>query len=367
MKISILGCTGSIGESTLEVVRKSKGFIKIASLAAHSNAEKLSRHASEFGVSKTVLTSQTKNPEALEELATDPEIKTVVMAIVGFAALKPTIAALKAGKTVALANKEALVTCGELLTALAEKHGGKIIPVDSEHNALFQALQGHSIEQVDKLIITGSGGPFRGKTRSELQSVTIAQALNHPKWKMGPKITIDSATLMNKGLEYIEARWVFGLPDDKLKILIHPQSLVHGIVQFIDGSMLAHLSPPDMKAAISYALYYPQRQPGAVEPLDLVKAQKLEFFEVDYENFPCVNLAQKALKKGGVAPTVLNAANETAVQAFLDEKISFLSISDMIEKTLESAPRQNLDIQSIFAADAWARQKCQENILSLRH
>jgi 1-deoxy-D-xylulose-5-phosphate reductoisomerase len=364
-RIVVLGSTGSIGESTLEVVRRSKGRLRVTGLAAHSNFEQLSKQAAEFQTTRTVLTSKAGADSQLEEMVASSDTDIVVVAIVGFAALKPTLAALRAGKRVALANKEALVTCGEILTAEAGKNGGMIIPVDSEHNALFQALQGHSLTNVEKLWITGSGGPFRGRSRDELKSVSLESALKHPNWKMGPKITIDSATLMNKGLEFIEARWVFGLPPEKIDVVIHPQSVIHGIVEFIDGTMLAHLSAPDMKAAISYALYYPDRQPEAVKRLNLPEIARLEFESVDHKTFPCVRLAQEALKTGGVAPTVLNAANEMAVEAYLARKIQFLDIPEVIAKTLHSAPRQDLTLTYIFEVDHWARQKAAENIGSL--
>jgi len=365
LNIVVLGSTGSIGESTLEVVRRSQGKIKIVGLAAHTNFEALEKQALEFKVPHTVLTSKPDCEQQLEDLVTRPDVDCVVIAIVGFAALKPTLAAIRAKKRIALANKEALVTCGEILTAEAKKYGAQIIPVDSEHNALFQALQGHPIDQVRKLWITGSGGPFLGKSESELAKVSVDEALQHPNWKMGPKITIDSATLMNKGLEFIEARWVFDLSPKKIDVIIHPQSIIHGIVEFIDGSQLAHMSQPDMKGALSYALYYPQRQDNAMKPLDLIALQKLEFKAVDNRTFPCLRLAQEALDKGGVLPTILNAANEIAVDSFLREKIPFLSISGVISKTLAQGPRTAISIDSIFEIDAWARKKAQENIASL--
>jgi 1-deoxy-D-xylulose-5-phosphate reductoisomerase len=224
---------------------------------------------------------------------------------------------------------------------------------------------GHKINTVKKLWITGSGGPFRGKSKAELDSVDVKSALNHPKWKMGPKITIDSASLMNKGLEFIEAKWVFDLPSGQIDVLIHPQSIIHGIVEFIDGTMLAHLATPDMKAAISFALYYPERQSEAVKALDLVAVRALEFEPVDYKNFPCINLAKSALSRGGAAPTVLNAANEIAVEAFLKEEIRFTDIPELISKTLDAAPQQSIQWETVFDIDKWARQKAHEKIASL--
>ena len=365
MNLVILGSTGSIGESTLEVVRNSKGKIKVLGLSAYSNYDKLQRQSHEFKSKYTILAFDKDGQEKLIDLVTKPEVDTVLVAIVGFAALRPALAALRAGKTVALANKEALVTCGELLMQEQKQGGGKIIPVDSEHNALFQALQGHDISDVRKLWITGSGGPFRGHSRKQLARVSVKQALNHPKWKMGPKITVDSATLMNKGLEFIEARWIFDFKEKNIEVIIHPQSIIHGIVEFIDGAMLAQMSVPDMKAAISYALYYPHRQTDAVRPLNLIEIKKLEFEPVDVKTFPCLSLAQLALKMGGYSPTVLNAANEVAVGAFLNRKIRFLDIPELISKTMETAPHQSLKLDMIFEIDACARKRTSENISSL--
>jgi 1-deoxy-D-xylulose-5-phosphate reductoisomerase len=249
---------------------------------------------------------------------------------------------------------------------VAKESGAKIIPVDSEHNALFQALQGHSFKNVKKLWLTGSGGPFREKTRAHLETVTVEEALHHPNWKMGPKITIDSATLMNKGLEFIEARWVFDVLPDKIDVIIHPQSLVHGIVEFIDGSLLAHLAVADMRAAISYALYYPDRQAEAVKSLNLAEIGRLDFESVNRKTFPCLDLAERALRTGGSAPLVLNAANEVAVDAFLNRKIRFLDIPQLISKTLDQIPVENLEWDRVFTLDASARRKASENISSLK-
>ncbi len=357
MNIVICGSTGSIGTSTLDVVRKSNGEIHVLGLSAHSNRARLEAQAHEFKVSNTVLSSEPDSEQALIDMVTGDSVDIVVMAIVGFAALKPTFAALKAGKRVAMANKEALVTCGELLVSMQDQFHGKIIPVDSEHNSLFQALQGHPIENVKKLWITGSGGPFRGLNRKALSQVTVDAALKHPKWKMGPKITIDSATLMNKGLEFIEARWLFKIDPSRIDCLIHPQSIVHGLVEFIDGTQLAHMAQPDMKSAISYSLYYPRRQKDAIRPLDLTEVGRLDFEPVDDSTFSCYRLARQALEQGGTQTTVLNAANEIAVEHFLNSRIDFLKISDVISQTLEIAPRYGLGIEAVFEIDAWARAK----------
>jgi 1-deoxy-D-xylulose-5-phosphate reductoisomerase len=363
--VVVLGSTGSIGANTLEVIRKSEGKLKLFGVSAHSNREGLEKQVAEFKVPHSVLTSEKDGNQKILDLVAHADTDVVVVAIVGFAALRPVIAAIQSGKRIALANKEALVTCGEILNSMARKYNSTIIPVDSEHNALFQALQGHPPENIEKIWLTGSGGPFRGKNRKELESVDIKSALKHPNWKMGPKISIDSATLMNKGLEFIEARWIFDIDPKKIDVIIHPQSLVHGLIEFIDNSWLAHLSTPDMKGAISYALYHPERQHGAMEKLRLDVLKKLEFEAVDYGNFPCIGLAQTALKTGGIAPTVLNAANEVAVKAFLEEKIRFLDIPDLIFKTLEKAPQQNIQLEGVFDIDLWARSEANENIASL--
>lgn len=364
MNIVVLGCTGSIGQSTLEIVRKSGGKISIYGLTAHTNKKSLEEQAAEFKVPHTILTSEENSEQRILDLVTDSKVDRVVVGIVGFAAIKPTLKALEAGKIVALANKETIVTAGELFVEKTKQGRGKLIPVDSEHNALFQILQGHDIKQVKKLIITGSGGPFRGKTKKDLGGVTVKQALNHPRWKMGPKITIDSATLMNKGLELIEARWLFGLSPNHLDVIIHPESLVHGLVEFIDHTMIAHLSSTDMKAAISYALFYPERMKNAVKALDLVALGQLNFEKVPEQVFPCLQLAKLALSKGKTLPTVLNAANEVAVDLFLKERIPFLGIPEVISSVMESAPRHDLQMETIFEIDAWARSQAQEQSLN---
>jgi len=360
--IVILGSTGSIGQSTLEVVRRSGGFLKIRGLSAKRNSELLSEQARKFEADQTVLADGSPESEkSLCDLVQRPDVDIVVVAIVGFAALKPTLAAIEKGKTIALANKEVLVTSGALIMRKARESGATIIPVDSEHNSIFQAMQGHSLENIRRIILTASGGPFRGKKKSELENVTVSEALNHPKWKMGPKITIDSATLMNKGLEVIEACHLFGVTPDMIDVVVHPQSLVHGIIEFVDGTYLAHIAPPDMKAAISYALYYPERQAGAVKKMSLVDIGTLTFEPVDHETFPCLELARQAFGAGGLMPAALNAANEELVQAFLDGKIKFNAIPEIIHQILAKTPQQDASLENIFEIDRlsrkWTREK----------
>ena len=297
--------------------------------------------------------------EGLVELAAWPNANFVLSSVVGAVGLKPLIAALRAGRTVALANKEALIMAGSLVLAEAKRWNSTLLPVDSEHSAIFQCLQGNS-SGVKPLILTASGGPFYRSTKN-LAQVTMQEALAHPTWKMGRKITIDSATLMNKGLETIEAAILFDIPIDRVNVVIHPQSIVHSLVDFVDGAMLAQLSWPDMCLPIQYALTYPERAPGTLASLDLVKAQKLEFFEPDFRRFPCLMIAREAARRGGAWPAVMSAANEIAVQAFLQERIKFTDIPKIIEKTLarySPSPRTTMPV--VLAADAWAREKAKE-------
>ncbi|NCP03552.1 MAG: 1-deoxy-D-xylulose-5-phosphate reductoisomerase, partial [Deltaproteobacteria bacterium] len=289
--------------------------------------------------------------------ATHSAVSMVVSAIVGAAGLVPTMAAVEAGKDIALANKEILVAAGELFMAAVARHGVRLIPVDSEHSAIFQSLAGQRSEDVRRLILTASGGPFREASLAELQRVTCDQALAHPNWAMGRKITIDSATMMNKGLEVIEARWLFDLPAAQISVHVHPQSIVHSLVEYCDGAIIAQLGVPDMKTPIAYALSWPKRLPLKQNPLDLCAAGALTFFAPDLERFPCLGLAYSALERGGTCPAVMNAANETAVEAFLEEKLGFMQISSVIRQVMDahqSTPIVNL--QQVLEADAWARQ-----------
>jgi 1-deoxy-D-xylulose-5-phosphate reductoisomerase len=354
-RIAILGSTGSIGVQALEVIEHLPDLFEVEVLTSFNNAELLIKQAKKFNPNAVVIV----NNEAylyVKEALRDDDIKVyagekalcevlemstidmVLSAIVGIAGLRPVYHAIKHGKTIALANKETLVVAGELITKTAREVGVNILPIDSEHSAIFQSLAGEFHNPIEKLIITASGGPFRGKKRDFLRNVTKNDALNHPVWSMGNKITIDSATLMNKGLEMIEAKWLFAIPEEKIEIVIHPQSIIHSLVQFEDGSLKAQLGLPDMKLPIQYALTYPHRASNTFPRFSFNDYATLTFETPDYDTFPCLNLAFNASKTGGNAPCILNAANEMAVQNFLNDKISFLEIEKNIEKALEEIP-----------------------------
>lgn len=354
-RIAILGSTGSIGVQALEVIEHLPDLFEVEVLTSFNNAELLIKQAKKFNPNAVVIV----NNEAylyVKEALRDDDIKVyagekalcevlemstidmVLSAIVGIAGLRPVYHAIKHGKTIALANKETLVVAGELITKTAREEGVNILPIDSEHSAIFQSLAGEFHNPIEKLIITASGGPFRGKKRDFLRNVTKNDALNHPVWSMGNKITIDSATLMNKGLEMIEAKWLFAIPEEKIEIVIHPQSIIHSLVQFEDGSLKAQLGLPDMKLPIQYALTYPHRASNTFPRFSFNDYATLTFETPDYDTFPCLNLAFNASKTGGNAPCILNAANEMAVQNFLNDKISFLEIEKNIEKALEEIP-----------------------------
>jgi 1-deoxy-D-xylulose-5-phosphate reductoisomerase len=353
--ISILGSTGSIGTQALEVVKANPERYGVTALTAQSNDILLVQQAREFRPELVVISDEGKyesvkeglagtgikvlaGESALCEAAAFPASDLVLTAVVGSAGLKPTIAAIEAGKDIGLANKETLVVAGELITELARKHGVKIIPVDSEHSAIFQCLVGEAPDAVEKIYLTASGGPFRGKDRAYLAGVTKAQALKHPNWVMGAKITIDSASMMNKGLEVIEARWLFNLNADQIDVIVHPQSIVHSIAQFKDGSMKAQMGLPDMKLPIHYALAYPNRMESQFPRFNFMDYPELNFFPPDYLNFRNLDLAFRALKKGGNMPCIVNAANEVVVNAFLQDKVGFLEMSDIIERCMEDMP-----------------------------
>jgi 1-deoxy-D-xylulose-5-phosphate reductoisomerase len=294
--------------------------------------------------------------QGLVAVATHPEAGTVMSATVGAVGFVPTLRAIEAGKRIALANKETLVIAGELMTAAAARSGAEILPVDSEHNAIHQCLRGESPNEVRRLILTASGGPFRTRSREEIENATVAEALNHPNWKMGDKITIDSATLMNKGLEVIEAKWLFGFDADRISVVVHPQSVVHSMVEMVDGSIIAQLGVTDMKHAIQYALTFPERRPNCLEPLDFTRVSHLSFEEPDTERFPCLALAYRALRDGGTMPAVLNAANEVAVAEFLAGRIRLCEIPAIIETVMnQHSPVPATDLESIVASDSWAR------------
>ena len=375
-RIAILGSTGSIGRQALDVVVRSSGELSVAALSASSSWEVLIQQARRHGVRKVALADPDAaaraaeawtggevlaGPDGVVKLITDCECDMVLNAIVGSAGLLPTVAALAEGIDLALANKESLVVGGELVTALAQATGAAMIPVDSEHSALHQLLGAERPGTVDRLILTASGGPFRGRRAAELEDVTLEEALAHPTWAMGGKITIDSATLMNKGLELIEAHHLFGTPYERIDIVVHPQSIVHSLVQLCDGATLAHLGYPDMRVPISYALHHPERLDVPVRPLDLVEVGALTFEPVDEETFSCVRLAREAARAGGTAPCTLNAANEVAVHAFLVGRLRFLDIAAVIEATLELlAPHPVHSFESLGEADAEARRVASE-------
>jgi 1-deoxy-D-xylulose-5-phosphate reductoisomerase len=380
--ISILGSTGSIGVSTLQVVEQFPEHFQVIALAAGRNADLLINQIRRFRPRlaavmdqelATIVTAalgqedlQTEvlyGPQGYEQVATHPEIELVVSAMVGAAGLLPTIAAVSSGKHLALANKETLVIAGEIVMDLAAKQGIRILPVDSEHSAIFQALQGNHRHALRRILLTASGGPFFHKSRDELASVTPQAALRHPNWSMGQKITIDSSTLMNKGLEAIEAHWLFGVPVEQIHVHIHPESIVHSMVEYIDGSVIAQMGIPDMRIPIAYALAFPERLPVQGPPLDLFRLQNLSFYPPDEEKFPCLQLAYEACKRGFTVPAVLNAANEIAVQAFLESLIGFLDIPRIIRRVIEKHnPDERLTLDAVLSADAWARQEAAHEI-----
>ena len=349
--LAILGSTGSIGQSTLDVVRAHPDKLRVVALAAGSNADRLAEQAAEFGVKTTAL-GASDGTAGLVAVATHPEADIVICASSGTAALEAVLAAIDAGKTIALANKEVLVMAGALVTAAARARGVPILPVDSEHNAIHQCLHGRSPEEIRRIILTASGGPFRELPAAALADVKPEDALRHPTWRMGRKITIDSATLMNKGLEVIEAHWLFGLEADRIDVVIHPQSIVHSMVELCDGSVIAQLGGADMKLPIQYACSYPERWSAPVARLDLTALGRLDFQPPDLDRFPCLRLAYRALQEGPSAAVVLNAANEVAVASYLEERISFVSIPCVIERAMDAHTRQTVvSIEAIRDVD----------------
>ena len=371
--IAILGSTGSIGVSTLKLVRSFPDRFRARGLVAGRNLERLAEQILEFSPEwvsigkkediprlQTLLGKQKTEilwgEEGAKTIATAPEVDMVIAAIVGGAGLVPTLAAVQAGKEVGLANKEALVMAGEIFIREARQRGARLLPVDSEHSAIFQCLQGHRKEDVDRIILTASGGPFLRTTLKTLNRVTVKQALKHPNWKMGPKITIDSATMMNKGLEVVEARWLFDTEPSRIEVVIHPESIVHSMVRYQDGTIIAQLGIPDMQIPIAYALSYPNRLKMNLPSLELTQKGKLNFLPVEKKRFPALNMAYEALAVGGSMPAVLNAANEVAVGAFLDKRIGFRDIHRLIEKTTEAhAWTRPKDLAEILEVDRWAR------------
>jgi 1-deoxy-D-xylulose-5-phosphate reductoisomerase len=375
LRLAVLGSTGSIGTATLDVVTASGGRFEPWLLAASRRVGPLLDQAHRFRpawvvvgdpaaaaeIGAAALPSGTRlavGPDALDELVADPAVDRVVSAIVGAAGLRSTWAALAAGKIVALANKETLVMAGPLVTRLAERSGGAIVPVDSEHSAIHQALRTGGPGEVARIVLTASGGPFRTRPRESLAAVTPDEALRHPTWSMGPKITIDSATMMNKALELVEARWLFGVPAEKLAVLVHPQSVVHSLVEFVDGSIVAQLSPPDMRLPIQYALSYPRRTPGPARRLDIAQAFSLDFEPPDPVRFPALRLGHEAAARGGTAGAVLNAANEEAVGRFLAGSLRFTDIAEVCDRVLDAHPfRADPALDDVLELDAWARQE----------
>ncbi|MEE8574135.1 MAG: 1-deoxy-D-xylulose-5-phosphate reductoisomerase [Thermodesulfobacteriota bacterium] len=368
--ISILGSTGSIGTSTLDVVRRNSDSFRVVALAAGGNIDLIKEQIREFSpefvsvldeecaleIKREFQVETGYGTDGASAAATYDGVDVTISAISGAAGLLPTLAAVKAGKRVGLANKETLVMAGPIVMAEAEKSGAVILPVDSEHSAVFQSLTGHSKSDVKRIILTASGGPFRKLSKEELAEVTPEAALKHPNWDMGAKVTIDSATLLNKGLEVIEARWLFDIAPDKIDVAIHPQSIVHSMVEYLDGSIISQMGSPDMRGPIAYALSYPERVDAGVEPLDALN-MKLDFEPPDVERFPCLGLAYEALKIGGTMPAVLNAADEVAVEAFLKGRLSFTDIHRVIASVMEAheaVPFPTID--EILSADEWARE-----------
>ncbi|TCP70112.1 1-deoxy-D-xylulose-5-phosphate reductoisomerase [Baia soyae] len=379
-KLAILGSTGSIGTSTLEVVRGQREEFEVISLSAGSNVELMIKQIREFHPKVVSMASREAaervqaevgpyvqvlwGEEGLLEVATHPEATYLVSALVGSQGLRPTLAAIQAGKKIGLANKETLVTAGHIVTTEAQKANVPLLPIDSEHSAIFQCLNGESMSDVERLIITASGGSFRDRSRTELANVTVEDALKHPNWAMGAKITIDSATMMNKGLEVIEAHWLFELDYDKIDVLLHPQSIIHSLVEFQDGAVMAQLGTPDMKVPIQYALTFPNRLPVQTTKLDLAKIATLDFREMDFDRYVALRLAFEAGRAGGTMPTVLNAANEVAVARFLRNEIPFLAIDRIVELTLESHQSSvNPTLEEIEEADSWARRFAASQII----
>jgi 1-deoxy-D-xylulose-5-phosphate reductoisomerase len=372
--LAVLGSTGSVGVNTLDVVASHPDKFAVRALAAHSNVDVLEQQVRRFRPQLAVLFDEDKATllqqrlrdvdievdaglEGLCRVATYDGVQLVVSAVVGAIGLLPTVHAVKAGVDVALANKETLVMAGDLVVRPDQPGWGRIIPVDSEHNAIFQALQGQQRSALRRILLTASGGPFRTHTLEAMRSVSVAEALKHPNWKMGRKITVDSATMMNKGLEVIEARCLFQVSPEQVQVVVHPQSTIHSMVEFLDGSVLAQLGIPDMRVPISYALAYPERLPNTLPALDLFALQTLDFYPPDLERFPCLRLAFEAARMGATMPAVLNAANEVAVQAFLDGIIPFLDIATLVEATMaQHIPLPLDDVTVALQADHWARE-----------
>jgi len=383
-KVVLLGATGSIGSSALKVIRKHSDRLELVGIAANRNVEQLAEIAAEFSVPEVCLfdpdawktakesnlfssdTQLTCGEEGLCHLASLDECDTVLVGVVGTQGLMPALAALAAGNTLAIASKEILVLAGKFIVAAAKNQNAEILPVDSEHNALFQCLQGIRPAHVSKLILTGSGGSFRDRPIGQLESVTLDEALNHPNWDMGPKVTIDSATMANKGLEMIEAKWLFGMRPEQVEVVIHSQSIIHSMVECIDGSVIAQMSPPDMTFAIQHTLLYPNRGEPVTPRLDFKKPMELDFRPPDLKRYPCLRLAREAMEAGGVATGIFNAANEIAVDAFVEERIKFVEIAKIVEKTLETINnREPATIEEVLEYDSQARAVAAQLVANL--
>ncbi len=371
-RVVVLGSTGSIGSNCLEVIASLESRLQAVGLSAHSNwlvlAQQIERHHPRWvtvtdaeatpSVAPIPGTEMLRGQSGIERMVTDPEVDVVVVAIVGSAGLFGTLAAVQAGKTVAVANKETLVMAGALVTAAAARTGATLLPVDSEHSAIFQALRAGRPNEVARIVLTGSGGPFRGRSRAELEQVTVEEALRHPTWRMGPKITVDSATLMNKALEVIEARWLFGLSPKQIDVVIHPESIVHSFVEFVDGSVIAQLSPPDMRLPIQYALTFPERLSGPARRFDWETFRALHFEKPDLETFPALQLGYEVASRGGTCGAVLNAANEAAVGRFLAGTLRFLDIPRACRAVLDAHTYDaHPTLAELITADQWARQE----------
>lgn len=379
----ILGSTGSIGTNTLDIAQRFPEEFRVAGLTAGNNIDKLEEQIRIFtprvvavsndaaaatlrqrcaGLPVQILSGE----KGIVEVASSPEAELVISAIVGAAGLIPTLAAIRTGKHIALANKEPMVMAGKLMQEEARKHGVNIFPVDSEHSAIFQSLVGHRVQDVRRLILTASGGALWTLTKEQLRDVTPERALQHPNWKMGSKITIDSATLMNKGLEVVEARWLFDIPESRIEVLVHRESIIHSLVEYEDRSMIAQLGLPDMRTPISYAMRYPERLPLDLPSLDLTEVGKLTFCKPDHERFPCLQLGYESLRIGGTMPAAMNAANEIAVEAFLQKGLRFLEIAEVIRQTMDAhAPKEIHSLEDALDADRWARDKAESLVHAL--
>lgn len=383
--IVILGSSGSIGLQTIDVVKRYPELFNVVGLAVNTSVDAIEQQIQELQPQTVVVVDKEKASElkeriagtvnnveiltgieGLEQLAAHPDADLVLNALVGSVGLRPTLAALHAGKMLALANKESMVAGGAIVNKVREATGAEILPVDSEHNAIFQCMVGEQKREVKRIIVTASGGPFRGRAFSDLESVTVEEALKHPRWTMGPKITIDSATLMNKGLEIIEARWLFDLPYEKIDVIVHPQSIIHSMVEFDDGSIKAHLGQTDMRIPIQYTLSYPDRLPSPLPSLDFTEVGKLTFEKPDMVNFPCLAYAYEAIRLGTTYPAVLNAANEEAVAAFLNKKIRFTDIPNIIKQVMDRhEPGDETDLGILLETEHWAREYAGALIASL--